>query len=70
MNARRPSECLPEWVPVLLEPADRKMLEELTALKRADASRVIRALIIREHKNLSFMLTPVTPVGKIPAEKA
>jgi len=30
MQPRRPSERLPEWVPVLLEPDDRKMLEDYT----------------------------------------
>jgi hypothetical protein len=55
-DPRRPSERLPEWVPVLLEPDDRKMLEELSRLKGTDASRVIRALIIREHRNLRFMM--------------
>lgn len=56
VTPRRPSERLPEWVPVLLEPEDRKMLEDLKRLKGSDASRVIRALIIREHKLLDFMV--------------
>jgi len=55
-TATRPSERLPEWVPLLLEPEDRKMLERLTELKRSDASRVVRALIIREYKNLAFIV--------------